>query len=114
VLSDADGDADADADDVNVRAPRRDDFLHYEDTDDDDNSYASYAHHEEEDPSLRVERNDPDLVKFKIGFQYHPAHGWEVFGSGIGRNTHLKELEIVYEPLSQLGPRFFRGLAKNR
>jgi hypothetical protein len=26
----------------------------------------------------------------------------------------LKELEIVYEPLSQLGPRFFRGLAKNR
>jgi hypothetical protein len=110
MLSDADGDADADG--GFVRAPRRDDDDDDdEDTDDDDDSYA---HHEEEDHSLRVERNDPDLFKLKIGFQYHPAQGWEVLGASIGRNTHLKELEIVYEPLSQLGPRFFRGLAKNR
>jgi hypothetical protein len=46
---------------------------------------------------------------------HHPSRGWEVLGESIGRNTMLHELDIAdNEPQSELRPRFFRGLAKNR
>jgi len=72
---------------------------------------------ERNDPDLQyklycIERNDPDLLKFDIGTE--PSRGWEVLGERIGRNTMLNEVNIIYEPLSELGMHFFRGLAKNR
>jgi hypothetical protein len=63
----------------------------------------------------QLERNNPVLLNFSIDKGYNPPScGWEVLGESIGRNTMLKELYIDYEPLSELGMRFFRGLAKNR
>jgi Ran GTPase-activating protein (RanGAP) involved in mRNA processing and transport len=93
-----------------------------EEHDDDNMSDAMLSDEGSEDDNgndlmleLRLERNDPDLLIFDIGMGHHPPRGWEVLGESIGHNTMLHEVSIGdNEPQSELGPRFFRGLAKNR
>jgi len=71
----------------------------------DDNDY---------DLMLQLERNDPDLLNFVILYTDRPPDGWAALGESIGRNTMLNELDIDYEPLSEIGVNLYRGLIKNR
>jgi hypothetical protein len=77
--------------------------LIFDDDDEDD---------EEEDLMIQVGRNDALLKIINIRNGYDPPDGWEAFGESIGRNTMLNEVNIFYQPLSVLGVRFYRGLAK--
>lgn len=82
---------------------------------DDDDMSAVEDDNDNDDDLMLIERNDPGLLIFYIGMGYNPSLGWEVLGESIGRNTILNEVNIGdNEPQSELGPRFFRGLAKNR
>jgi hypothetical protein len=67
-----------------------------------------------DDLMLQLERNDPDLLNFVILYTDRPPDGWAALGESIGRNTMLKELDIDYEPLSEIGVNLYRGLIKNR
>jgi Ran GTPase-activating protein (RanGAP) involved in mRNA processing and transport len=68
----------------------------------------------EEDLMIQIGRNDALLKIININNSYDPPDGWEAFGESIGRNTMLNEVNIIYQPLSVLGVKFYRGLAKNR
>jgi hypothetical protein len=101
--------------------PFDDDDMPFDDDDDmSDETNSDEGSDDDNDDDRRMlelqqlERNDPGLLNFEICMDYNPSRGWEVLGERIGRNTMLKELYIDYEPLSELGMRFFRGLAKNR
>ena len=86
-----------------------------DDLSDDDDMSAVEDDNDNDDDLMLIERNDPGLLIFVIGMGYNPSLGWEVLGESIGRNTILNEVNIGdNEPQSELGPRFFRGLAKNR
>jgi Ran GTPase-activating protein (RanGAP) involved in mRNA processing and transport len=87
-----------------------------DDMSDETNSVEGFEDDNDEDLmlELQLERNDPGLLNFGIDDGYNPSRGWEVLGESIGRNTMLNVLDIAYESLSELGMRFFRGLAKNR
>ena len=82
---------------------------------DDDDDMSVEDDNDNDDDLMLIERNDPGLLIFVIGMGYNPSRGWEALGESIGRNTMLNEVNIGdNEPQSELGPRFFRGLAKNR
>ena len=91
-----------------------DDDLDEEDDHLSDDDMSVEDDNDNDDDLMLIERNDPGLLIFDIVSGYHPPDGWEILGESIGRNTMLNEVNIIYEPLSELGMHFFRGLAKNR
>jgi hypothetical protein len=82
-------------------------------SDEDDNDEGSEDDNGD-DLMLQLERNDPDLLNFVILYTNRPPDGWAALGESIGRNTMLNELDIDYEPLSEIGVNLYRGLVKNR
>ena len=82
-------------------------------SDDDDNDEGSEDDNGD-DLVLQLERNDPDLLNFVIHYGNRPPDDWAALGESIGRNTMLNELDIDYEPLSEIGVNLYRGLVKNR
>ena len=82
-------------------------------SDEDDNDEGSEDDNGD-DLMLQLERNDPDLLNFVILYTDRPPDGWAALGESIGRNTMLNELDIDYEPLSEIGVNLYRGLVKNR
>jgi len=86
-----------------------DDDLDEEDDHLSDDGMSVEDDNDNDDDLMLIERNDPGLLIFDIGMRYNPSLGWEVLGESIGRNTMLNEVNIIYEPLSELGMPSFEG-----